>query len=144
MGDPPGSRITEETMKDFSAPDASILLFDSESVTRAGFRDALESAGYLVVTAADLGEAVDRVAEMRPDLLIIRPYVNSMPGRTAADYLRSKRPGLPVLIVAGFMDDDRVRVQKAIEEFHTFPTPFTRDELVAKVKDVLDIVRKKT
>jgi DNA-binding response OmpR family regulator len=131
-------------MKDFSAPDASILLFDSESVTRAGLRDALESAGYLVVTAGDLGEAVDRVAEMRPDLLIIRPYINSMPGRTAADYLRTKRPGLPVLIVAGFMDDDRIRVQNAVEEFHTFPKPFGRDELVAEVREVLAVVRKKT
>jgi len=76
-------------MKDFSAPDATILLLDSESVMRAGLRDALESAGYLVEMAGDLGEAVDRLAEVRPDLLITRPYINSMPGRMAADYLRS-------------------------------------------------------
>jgi len=130
-------------MKDFSAPDATILLLDSESVMRAGLRDALESAGYLVEMAGDLGEAVDRLAEVRPDLLITRPYINSMPGRMAADYLRSKRHGLPVLIVAGFMDDDRSRVQNAVEEFHTFPKPFSRDEFVANVKDVLEVVRRK-
>jgi DNA-binding response OmpR family regulator len=130
-------------MKDFSAPDASILLLDSESVMRAGLCDALESAGYLVVTARDLGEAVDRLTEMRPDLLITRPFINSMPGWTAANYLRTKRHGLPVLIVAGFMDDDRVKVRDAVGEFHTFPQPFTRDELVAKVKEVLSVVRKK-
>ncbi len=111
---------------------------------RAGLRDALESAGFLVVTAGDLGEAVDRLIEMRPDLLITRPFINSMPGRTAADYLRSKRHGLPVLIVAGFLDDDRIKVQTEIEEFHTFPKAFSRDELVAKVREVLDAVRKKT
>jgi DNA-binding response OmpR family regulator len=129
-------------MKDFPASDATILLLDSESGMRAGLRDALKSAGYLVQTAGDLGEAVDRLTEMRPDLLITRPYINSMPGRMAADYLRSKQHGLPVLIVAGFMDDDRSRVQNAVEEFHTFPKPFSRDELVAKVREVLDVVRR--
>ena len=59
--------------------------------------------------------------EMRPDLLITRPYINSMPGRIAANYLRNKHPGLPVLIVAGFVDNDRLNVQNAIEEFYTFP-----------------------
>jgi|SRR5580704_167863 DNA-binding response OmpR family regulator len=131
-------------MNEFSAPNASILLLDSESNMRADLRDAIENAGYLVETASDLGEAVDRLALMRPDLLITRPYINSMPGRMAADYLRSKRNGLPVLIVAGFMDDDRSEIQNAVEEFYTFPKPFTRDELVAKVKDVLESVRKKT
>ena len=129
-------------MKDFSAPDAIILLLDSESVMRAALRAALDSAGYLVVTAGDLGEAVDRLAEMRPDLLITRPYINSMPGRLAADYLRSKHHGLPVLIVAGFFDDDRINVENAIEEFYTFPKPYSRDELLAKLRNVLDIIRK--
>jgi len=125
-------------MKEFSAPEAIILLLDSESVMRAALRAALEAGGYLVVTTGDLGEAVDRLAEMQPD-----PYINSMPGRLAADYLRNKHHGLPVLIVAGFLDDDRVNVQNAIEEFYTFPTPYSRDELLAKVRDVLDSIRKK-
>src|SRR5580698_2496721 len=110
-------------MKDFSAPDANILLLDSESAMRAGLRDALESAGYLVETASDLGEAVDRLAEMRPDLLITRPFINSMPGRTAAEYLRSKQHGLPILIVAGYGDDDRIKLKDDAEAIYTFPKP---------------------
>jgi DNA-binding response OmpR family regulator len=124
-------------------PDATILLLDSEPVMRAALHDALESAGYLVVTARDLGEALDRLADTPPDLLITRPYINSMPGQTAADYLRSKQNGLPVLVVAGFLKDDRLDVQNAVEHFHTFPEPFRRDELVAKVKEVLQLTRGK-
>ena|SRR5579863_1863087 len=124
-------------------PDAIILLLDSEPVMRAALHHALENGGYLVVTAGDLAEALDRLAETPPDLLITRPYINSMPGRIAADYLRSKQNGLPVLLVAGFLEDDRVDVQNAVEEFHTFPKPFRRDELVAKVKDVLNLIRRK-
>ena len=124
-------------------PEATILLLDSEPVMRAALHDALADAGYLVVTAGDLAEGLDRLAETPPDLLVIPPYINSMPGRIAADYLRSKQNGLPVLLVAGFLEDDRVEVQNAVEEFHTFPKPFCREELVAKVKDVLNLVRRK-
>jgi DNA-binding NtrC family response regulator len=104
---------------------------------------ALEDAGYLVRTASNIGEAVDRLAEGRPDLLITRPYISSMPGRLAAEYLRSKSHGLPVLIVAGFMDHDRPNVQNTVKAFYTFPKPFSREELLAKVAEVLDDVRKK-
>jgi CheY-like chemotaxis protein len=102
--------------------DVTILLLDSEPVMRAALRDALDKVGYLVVTAGDLGEALDRLAETPPDLSITCPYINSMPGRIAADYLRTKQNGLPVLLVAGFIEDDRVEVQDSIGEFHTSET----------------------
>ena len=131
-------------MKRSSSPDAIILLLDSDPVMRSALRDALQDAGYLVVAAGDLGAAVDRLREMGADLLVTRPYINSMPGYMAAEYLRTKHPGLPVLMVGGFMSDDRVDVQNAIGEFHTFPKPFSRDELVHKVRDVLNSIRGKS
>jgi CheY-like chemotaxis protein len=129
-------------MKAFSPADATILLLDSDPVMRAALRDALAGAGYLVVVAADLGSAVDRLRELRPDLLVMRPYINSMPGHMAADYLRTKRQGLAVLIIGGFMDDDRVRDQNAISMYHIFPKPFQRSELLASVKEVLNTPQK--
>ena len=71
-------------MKGFAAPLGTILLLDSEPLMLAVVREVLEAAGYLVLPASDLGQAVDRLSEMRPDLLIARPYINSMPGRMAA------------------------------------------------------------
>jgi DNA-binding response OmpR family regulator len=122
----------------------NILLVDSDPTTRAVLRDALEAAGYLVRAAGDLGKAVDRLSEMRPDLLITRPYINSMSGWMAAEYLRTRRHGLPVLIVGGFLEDDRNQTRSAIEEIHTYPKAFTRDELLAAVKEVFATVPKKT
>jgi DNA-binding NtrC family response regulator len=116
---------------------ATILLLISGAQMRSILHETLDHAGYLVVTANDIGAAVDRLKEMRPDLLIIRPYISTMPGPEAAHYLRTFRPGLPVLIVAGFMDDERIRVQSAIEHYHVFPKPFAASELLDKVKEVL-------
>jgi DNA-binding response OmpR family regulator len=121
-----------------------VLLLDSDRNTRAVFRDALSDAGYLVATASDLGMAVDRLKEMPPDLLIVRPYINSMAGRLAADYLRTKLPGLPVLIVSGYLDDDRIRNMNEVEMFQVFPQPFGRDQLLAKVREVFGTIPKKS
>jgi len=104
-------------MTNFSSSDGTTLLLDSDSVMRAALHDSFQGAGYLVVAVGDLGEAVDRLDEIRPDLLITRPYINSMPGRIAANYLRNRYPGLPVLIVGGFVDDDRLNVRMQSRSF---------------------------
>src|SRR5580698_768699 len=104
-------------MADKSTANANILLLISDPLMRTILQETLERAGYVVVSAADVGAAVDRVKELRPDLLIIRPYVASMPGHMAAHYLRERCPGMPVMIVTGFMDDERVRDQHELQEF---------------------------
>ncbi len=121
----------------------TILLLVSDPLMRTIFDETLQRAGYLVVAAGDVGSAVDRLKEMRPDLLIIRPYISSMPGHMAADYLRTKCPGLPVMIVAGLMDDDRIHVQNAVEDFYVFPKPFPASEFLDKVKEVLRMSHRK-
>jgi len=117
---------------------AAILLFASDGPMRAILRETLEHAGYVVVTADDIGVAVDRLKEMRPDLLIIRPFISTMTGTEAAHYLRTFSPGLPVLIVAGYMDDERIRVENSIERYHVFPKPFAASDLLDKVQEVLE------
>jgi DNA-binding response OmpR family regulator len=116
---------------------ANILLLISDPLMCTILQETLERAGYLVVSASDVGSAVDRVKQMRPDLLIIRPYVASMPGHMAAHHLRTWCPGLPVLILTGFMEDQRIRDQHELKEFYVFPKPFGRDELLANVREVL-------
>jgi CheY-like chemotaxis protein len=126
-----------------SPPKSSILLVDSDPLTRAVLHDTLQDAGHVVMDAGDVGGAVDRLKMSHPDLLIVRPYISSMTGAMAAKYLRTRRPGLPVLIVDGYMNDDRVRAQIEVHDFHIFPKPFGPDELVKKVAEVLRTVHAK-
>lgn len=122
---------------------ASILLLDSDPLTRSILHETLERAGYVVVSVGGVGGAVDRLKRMRPDLLIVRPYINSMSGYMAARYLRTWCQGLPVLIVDGFLDDERIDAENELEDFHAFPKPFLRDELLGKVRDILQKVHER-
>ena len=124
-------------MADTFPANANILLLISDTLMCSVLQETLERAGYVVVSAGDVGSAVDRVRQMRPDLLIIRPYVASMPGHMAAHHLRTWCPGLPVLMLTGFMDDQRIRDQHDLKEFYVFPKPYSRDEILANVKEVL-------
>jgi DNA-binding NtrC family response regulator len=137
VGPSPKQPAASATVSKHLSPTATILLVDSDPVMRAVFRDALQAPGYLILEAGNLGVAVDRLDEAQPDLLIIRPYISGMPGRTAANYLQSRQHGLPVLIVGGFVEDERLINKSTIEEFFTFPQAFSRSALLAKVKDVL-------
>jgi CheY-like chemotaxis protein len=109
---------------------------DSEPLTRTILHETLERAGHLVVSVSDLGAAVDRLKRMRPDLLIVRPYINSMPGHMAAQHLRVSCPGLLVLVVDGSIDDERIHVRNAVHKIEAFPQPFARADLLEKVKDL--------
>jgi DNA-binding response OmpR family regulator len=116
---------------------AMILVLISDSVARVVIQETLEHGGYTVMAAGDLGTAVQRVNESKPDLLIISPYVEDMSGYDTAKFLRTKCHGLPVLMLAGLIDDDRLEYRLALEGFAVFPKPYSATELLSKVKDVL-------
>ena len=115
----------------------TILLLISDPVVRSAVRDALEHGGYSVTAVGDLGTAVDRLTESPPDLLITRSYIEDIPGYDAARYLRTKSPGLKVLMVGGLIDDDRLVNRMTLEGFEFFPKPYPAAALLEKVKEVI-------
>ncbi len=115
----------------------TILLLGSEPTGRVVFQEVLENAGYSVFPAGDLGEAVDSLNKATPDLLVVRAYVEDIPGYDAATFLRTKLSGLRVLVVSGLIDDDRVQYRMALEGFEVFPKPFSAAALLEKVEEVL-------
>ena len=116
---------------------ATILLLVSDPVVRSVLKETLERAGYTVLATGDLGQAVDRLKQSQPDLLITRTYVEGLTGHDAAIYLRTKCLKMRVLIVGGLLDDERLQYREAIQGFEVFPKPYTAAELLQEVKEVL-------
>jgi DNA-binding NtrC family response regulator len=100
-------------------------------------KEVLEGAGYVVLATGSLEVAVDTLARGKVDLLITHPYVDNITGHGAAKYLRARNPKMGILIVAGLLDDDRFKYRADVEGFEIFPPPFTADQLIEKVEEVL-------
>lgn len=115
----------------------TILLLASEGAIRKVIQEALESRGYFVVTANDLGAAQESLKDCSPDLFMVRPYTEGVPGHEAATCLRSLRPGVPVLIVGGIIDDPGLEDRESLHGFDIFPPPYQAVELLDKVKEIL-------
>ena len=112
----------------------SILIVDDEpdiaDLFRQHFRREVRQGQY-VLHFADSGEdALRRLAEIRPELIVILSDIN-MPGMDGLELLREVRrlrPELPVLMVTAYGDEGRR--QRADElgtaDFLTKPVDFVR------------------
>jgi DNA-binding response OmpR family regulator len=124
-------------MVDHSLTKTTILLLVSDPVVRSILKETLEREGYTVVASRDLGQAVDRLQECIPDLLITRTYIESLPGHEAAMYLRTKCPEMKVLMLGGLLDDERLAYRAEQQGFEVFPKPYTAAVLLQEVRLVL-------
>jgi CheY-like chemotaxis protein len=93
----------------------SILIVDDESdiadLFRQRFRREVRQGRYVLHFADSGEEAVRRLAEIRPELIVILSDIN-MPGMDGLELLRKVkglRPELPVLMVTAYGDDERRR-----------------------------------
>jgi DNA-binding NarL/FixJ family response regulator len=79
-----------------------VLLVDDEPNVRRGLRMQLElEADIAVVGEADDGRtALDQVAAVSPDVVLMDLQMSGVDGLTATSLLRSTRPGTPVVILS--------------------------------------------
>jgi CheY-like chemotaxis protein len=94
----------------------TILLLVSDSVVRSILKETLEREGYTVLATGDLGQAVDRLQECIPDLLITRTYIESLPGHEAAMYLRTKCPEMRVLMLGGLLVTGGLHIERSSKD----------------------------
>ncbi len=86
----------------------TILLVDDEESVRAIVVKILRRAKYNVLEA-ESGEAALRISDSHPDkidLLISDMYMPGLRGPEVAQALTPKRPGLRVLFMSGYADQD--------------------------------------
>lgn len=132
------SRIARGLASDAGrTPDAreTILLVEDEPAVRQLFAQALSRAGYRVLEARNGQEAIkvfDRHGDA-VDLLLTDMRMPYMGGAELAQQLRARRLTLKLICISGYagtIDSD------LYADF--LAKPFSRDELLKKVREVLD------
>jgi two-component system, cell cycle sensor histidine kinase and response regulator CckA len=113
----------------------TILLVEDEPAVRQLFSLALTRAGYRVHEARNGQEAVkmfDQHGETI-DLLLTDMRMPFMGGAELARQLRTRRESLKLLCISGYAGGSELEFS---EDF--LAKPFSRDQLLAKVREVLD------
>lgn len=133
------NRIATGIAADEGAPQTdsreTILLVEDEPAVRQLFAHALTRAGYRVHEARNGQEAL-KVFDQHGDtidLLLTDMRMPYMGGAELAHHLRARRLSLKLICISGYpgsMDDDLAADFLA--------KPFSRDALLAKVREVLD------
>jgi len=85
-----------------------LVLVDDQALARAGLKLILSPEdGFTVVgEAADGAAAIEVVAQMQPDVVVMDVRMRGMDGVTATKHLRALEQSPPVLILTTFDDDE--------------------------------------
>ncbi|MBI3745045.1 MAG: response regulator transcription factor [Chloroflexi bacterium] len=114
----------------------TILVVDDEPKIVQLARDYLDHAGFRVVTAADGRAALEVVAAVRPDLVVLDL---GLPGLDGLDVTRRLRQAgdLPIVMLTARDDelDKLLGLELGADDYLT--KPFSPRELVARVRAVL-------
>jgi CheY-like chemotaxis protein len=110
----------------------SILVVDDEpdvaELFRQRFRHEARQGTYVLHFAASGEDALGRLAEVRPELIVILSDINmpGMDGLTLLRELKRRRPDLPVMMVTAYGDEDRRRraAEAGAADFLTKPVDF--------------------
>jgi two-component system, cell cycle sensor histidine kinase and response regulator CckA len=128
-----------ETMRGVRGTETLLLVEDEDGV-RELLHEWLVDHGYEVLTAADGAEAlaVARARSAPLDLLIADVVMPTLGGPALAKRLLRDQPTLKVIFVSGYADE-AIGDRRMLEDGASFlQKPFTLDELLWKVRAVLD------
>ncbi|HET9040118.1 MAG TPA: ATP-binding protein [Gemmatimonadales bacterium] len=118
----------------------TILVVEDESAVRRMAARALSAQGYAVLEAENGAEALELLGRAKGpiDLVltdVVMPMVN---GRELGERLAVERPGLRILFMSGYTDDDIVRRGLLRPGSPFLQKPFMPADLSRKVREVLD------
>ena len=113
-----------------------ILVVDDEPRMTRFIRMNLDLEGFSVHEAFDGKEALDRVREVLPDLVILDVMMPKMDGFQTLQMMREVSSVPVIMLTARNSEDDRVRgLELGADDYIT--KPFSPRELVSRVKAVL-------
>ncbi len=120
----------------------TILLVEDDDAVRRGTRRILQHHGYRVLEASD-GVGGVRVAATYDgaiDLLLTDAVMPNLAGGEVARQVASLRPGIKVVLMSGYTDDDALRRGISDGRYPFLQKPFDRNELAATVRQTLEQV----
>lgn len=114
-----------------------LLLVEDEATVRAVAERALTRAGYAVTTASDGEEGLTEIAKDTDfDLIVSDVVMPGMDGPAMAREIRKMKPGIPVLFMSGYAEE-QLRRDIDIDNMYFIAKPFSVQQIGDKVGSIL-------
>ena len=122
-----------------------VLLAEDFEDARELYRDYLEFSGFAVETANNGREAIAQALALAPDIILMDASMPVLDGWQATRTLKADpaTKHIPILALTAHAFDDARREAKAVGCDGFVTKPCLPDDLVAKIRAVLDAGRKK-
>ncbi|MFH1739058.1 MAG: PAS domain S-box protein [bacterium] len=129
----------EESPGTFVAGSETILLVEDDEALRELAREFLESAGYDVLEARSGSDAVElaRKHEGLIHLLLTDVVLPGASGPELSKNLAITRPGMKVLYVSGYTDNEIVHRGVPDSQVAFLQKPYGKEELLSKIRKIL-------
>ena len=119
-------------------PRKTILIIDDEDPIRVLLKLTLQSAGYDSVLEASNGEdGLALAMRYKPDLILLDLMMPGMDGETLCNLAKERYPSLRVILMSGYSEDFARHGKDEDKNFSFLPKPFSLNQLVLKVREVL-------
>ncbi len=114
-----------------------ILLADDEKAITSNLAPFLERGGFSVTVAADGQAALDGIAALHPDLVILDVLMPRLDGREVLRRLRRAGNWIPVILLTqvGEAAERALALEEGADDY--LNKPFDPSELVARIRSVL-------
>lgn len=118
-----------------SKPAKKVLIVDDELDTLELIKLVLESAGFKTVLASNGMEALEKVKESKPDLVLLDIMMPDMDGWEVFRKIKENNSKLPIAILtAKAQNIDRLLGLHVLKAEDYITKPFGKNELIDKVK----------
>lgn len=114
-----------------------ILLAEDELLIAKVLRMQLEDHGYVVENVVDANQAIQKVNDMNPDLIILDNYLkNETNGVEAALKIRSNGFETPIIFVTGNSYESTLEQTREIKNSMVLSKPIVFEHLLQLIKDL--------
>lgn len=114
-----------------------VLLVEDNPAVREGLQDTLETLGY-AVTALESAEAAEAYDGDRPDVLLTDQILPGMTGLELAHHLRIRWPGLAIILMSGYSEDEALKGMVSNGQIRFLQKPAPLAQLAGELRAAID------
>lgn len=107
----------------------NVLVIDDDPAVLDSLRTMLETAGFKVTCAAHAHEAIERIRDYAPQVILTDVYMPEGDGFELLSALRKQESKIPVVVMSGAIDRDQLGVARQLGA-ETISKPFRPADLI--------------